>query len=220
MLLLAQAALAADLASGRYALALRISTIAEAGWLPKVRSVSTSRVMVDLIAVDGGWRQTTQVCAVDVVGTRLAKITIPDTFVAAIPRKTMYPTLVDGRFQADMGLDSVGFVGDVMPATLADAADWDKDGHPGATVHAKVAVLGGGDVYVAQAAWLLLDGQVKDGVVEGQLLVRRFDQRTYGGDPEWLGMDTRLTADEKKSSFRMVPVAADAGCAEVVAATR
>lgn len=220
MLMLASLALAADLPAGRYALAIRIATTAEASWLPTVRSVSTSRVLVDLRLEGIEWRQSGRVCAVDIVGSRVARITVPAPFVAAIPAKTVTPRLTDGGYYADMGLDSVGFVGDVMPATLADAPDWDHDGHPGATVHAKVTVLGRGELYVAQAAWLVLDGQVKDGGATGALRVRRFEQRTYGADPDWLALDTRLTADETRSSFDLIPIAADAGCDEVIAATQ
>lgn len=220
MLLLAPLAFGADLAAGRYALAIRIATTAEASWLPTVRSVSTSRVLVDLRQEGGLWRQEGRVCAVDIVGSRVARITVPAPFIAAIPPKTVTPRMKDGGFYADMGLDSVGFQGDVLPATLADAPDWDHDGHPGATVLAKVAVLGRGEIYVAQAAWLVLDGQVKDGGATGPLRVRRFEQRTYGADPEWLALDTRLSADESRSSFDLIPIAPDADCEDVIAATQ
>lgn len=220
MLILANLALGADLVAGRYALALRIATTAEAGWLPTVRSVSTSRVLVDLSEEAGVWRQSTRVCAVDTVGSKLARIEVPPMFIAAIPPKVVVTRVVDGGFYADMGLDSVGFVGDVMPASIAEAPDWDHDGHPAATVRAKVTVLGGGELYVAQAAWLVLDGRVTEGGAEGPLRVRRFEQRTYGADPGWLAMETKLTADDSRSTFQLIRIAADAGCAEVIAATQ
>jgi hypothetical protein len=211
-------ALADELPEGRYALAIRISTIAEAAWLPTLRSTSTSRVLVELHRDGDGWTQTARVCAVDIAGSRVAQIEVPAPFIAAMPVKTQAPTQHDGRFEADLGLDQVGFVGTVLPET--PPPDWDGDGHPGATVHARVAVLGGGDLYVAQAAWLELDGTVADGGARGRLRVHRFEQRTYGATPDWLAIQTKLSADEAKSSFVLLPLGAEAGCPEVIAATR
>ncbi len=217
MLWLTSAAFAAELASGSYALSIRVSTVANAPWLPTIRSTSTSRVLVELEEADGQWSQTAKVCRVDIDAGRLARLEIPDAFVAALAIRYSTPIIADGHYRVDLGLDRVGFIGDTLPTRADQAGDWDGDGFPAATVRVRFGGIGGGQLFIAQAAWFVLDGIVTERGATGKLEVLRFEQRTLGGNPGWLATETTLSADPTRSSFNLEPLVAGAGCADVLA---
>ncbi len=202
---------------GRYALTLRVSTLADAPWFPTLRGGSTSHVLVDLTEVGGALVQRGQVCRVDIDGGAIARIEVPDAFLAAQPPREVVATVVDGTYRADLGLDIVGFSGTgALPTSLASTIDWDEDGRPAATIVVHIPAIGAAEMYVVQAAQMVIEGPVTDGGASGRIEVLRFEQATLGARPNWLAAKTQVRVDSKRSGFTLRPLPAQAGCAEVL----
>lgn len=205
---------------GRYALVLKVATLATSPWFPTVPGASTSTVLVDLRRDGEGWTQTGRVCGVVVDGGAIARIEVPPAFLAAMTPSRVVPALEGARFRADLGLDVVGFRGGALPGSIAETYDWDGDGRPAATIRLHIPALGAAELYVVQAAHVVLDGTITASGVRGGIEVRRFEQETLGASPAWLAAKTHMTVDLPRSGFTMVPVAPDATCADLVGRTR
>lgn len=220
IVLLASLAAAEGLPPGRYALAVDVVTRAELPWFPPTRGGSRSDVLVDLAWEEGVLVQRGRVCRVDIDAGRLATIEVPPAFLAALKPTRAEVVVEGGRYRADLGVETVGFVGDILPADAASAADWDGDGRAGATIKLRIPAIGAAEIYVAQVAHLVLSGHLVEGEVRGGIEVRRFEQVTLGAKPGWLAARSRVTVDVPRSGFVLRPIGADAGCGEVLAARR
>jgi len=110
---------------------------------------------------------------------------------------------------------------DPMP-TLADPTgsfDQDGDGHPGMTVLLN-GVFAGSSVYTAQRWWTELDGTiVTPDYIEGPILHAN-ETNTLGADPPALAYQTQNAPheDPTRSFFRMVRVADETTCADLIEA--
>lgn len=219
MILLLATAIAAPappLAPGRYGLVIQVATVADTPWFTAVRGSSTSRAIVELDYTASGLRQRQRVCAVSIDGRALARIEVPPAFVAALPERDLSVATPGDGYVVDLGLDVVGFEGDgPLPTSIAGTTDWDGDGHPAATIRLHLPAFGAAELYVVQAARLVLTGVRSGEGVDGTVTVGRFEQATLDARPAWLAMQTRVRVDETRSWFRLRPLPDGAGCEEI-----
>ncbi len=207
---------AETLPSGRYALEIRVATLADAPWFPTLKGGSTSHVLVDLSVGDGAPELRSRVCRVDVDGGKIARIEVPAAFLAAQAPRTVPADLDAGWLRVDMGLDVVGYDGTgPLPTALDATTDWDGDGKPAATILVHIPALGTAEMYVVQAAQLVLSGPIADGGAAGSVEVLRFEQATLGARPGWMAAKTQVRVDPKRSGFTLRPIAADGTCVEI-----
>lgn len=207
------------LAPGRYALTLRVATLADAPWFPTVRGGSTSHVLVDLSGAPEAMTQRSRVCRVDIDGGGIARIEVPPAFLAALGPREVTADTSGGRYRVDLGSDVVGYAGDgPLPTDLAQTTDWDGDGHPAATIRVHIPAIGAAQMYVVQAARLVLDGAIGTTGASGSIDVRRFEQKTLGARPGWLASKTEVRVDPTRSGFTLTAIGPEAGCDAVVAA--
>lgn len=204
-----------SLMPGRYVLVLKVATLATAPWFPTVPGASTSTVLVDLVREGDGWLQTGRVCGVQIDGGAIARIEVPPAFLAAMTPSRVVPSLDGAHFRADLGLDVVGFRRGSLPTSLDETYDWDGDGRPAATIRLHIPAIGDAELYVVQAAHVILDGTVTATGIRGGIEVRRFEQDTLGATPSWLAAKTRMTVDLGRSGFTMAPVAPETTCADL-----
>lgn len=218
-----------DAWEGRYAMELRVGSIARVPVMGAQRSVTRSLLLVDLERQGGRLIQRQQVCDVAIVGSRM-KMTVPPAFVRSLaPRE--YPAEVRGdapvrSYTADSGIDHVGYdprlTGGALPrdASSPGVVDSDGDGEPGATVVGHFPIVGSVRLFVAQRAHLVLHGQQRtEGRVDGTVEVVALEQRTLGASRGFFNRTLPLSPDPAASRFTMIrtPVA---GCAELVKGAR
>lgn len=183
------------------------------GWVP----VTTRSLVLAELARDGdGFRVTQRVCDVRVLGGKPAVTTMPPALIAAIPPQ-VYPLSVrqEGttlRIAADPGPTRVGQDGQGAPV------DFEGDGRPGATVWLDVPVLGRVEVYVAQLGHTRWAGTWTEAGGAGRAEVVILEQRTLGASHAMFTGDRPTRVLSEASRFRLVPLAAGAGCAEALAA--
>lgn len=138
-----------------------------------------------------------------------------DAFVAAFEPSRAEIALTeteDGwRMTADPGPLCVGCRGDTLPVDASEAADWEGDGKPGATVWVQVPVLGRMEVYVAQLGHSSFVGAVRDGVITGQVRVHAMEQRTLGASHRVAAGQTPIAPVAEGSRFTLEPVE-EGGC--------
>lgn len=217
----------AGLGPGAWALRLETATTAIVPVLGPTRggSVSVSAVTVDA-APDGALRFTHRPCAVEMVGASgRARMSVSPAFVAAIPAKTTAARLTPEGWRIDLGLDVVGYDPAAAPAPPRApdhpaVRDFDADGRPGATVRLEVPVLGSVELYVAQAAHVVLEAGRPDGRgLAGQVRTLRFEQSTLGASHKLFAANPEIRPDPARSSFRLAP-ASGPGCPAALAALR
>ena len=116
----------------------------------------------------------------------MIKMIFPDKFVAALGKHT-YPIQIERdaqgwRYRADLGVERIGYRADAvdgkLPTQIDDPAvyNWDRDGHPGATLILAVPLLPDGELYVVQRGQSILNGRVvTPGRIDGGIEVRSFD---------------------------------------------
>ena len=218
-----------DAWEGRYAMELRVGSIARVPLMGAQRSVTRSLLLVDIERQAGRLVQRQRVCDVSIVGARM-KMTVPPAFVRAlVPRE--YPAEVRGEspvrsYTADSGVDHVGYdprlTGGTLPrdASSPGVVDSDGDGEPGATVVGHFPIVGSVRLFVAQRAHLVLHGrQSTEGRVDGTVEVVTLEQRTLGASRGIFNRTLPLAPDPAASRFTLIrtPVA---GCAELVKGAR
>ncbi len=210
---------------GAWALRLETATTAIVPVLGATRggSISVSAVTVDA-GPDGSLRFTHRPCTVEMVGAGgRARMSVSPSFVAAIPAKTTAARLTAEGWRIDLGLDVVGYdpaVAAAPPRAPDHPAirDFDADGHPGATVRLDVPVLGAVELYVAQAAHVVLErGRPAAGGLRGQVRTLRFEQSTLGASHKLFAANPEIRPDPARSSFLLAP-AAGPGCPAALAA--
>lgn len=208
---------------GRYALQLRVASVARTPMIGTTHSVATSVMLVDLRRQDGGWMQSHRVCEARVdSGSPLARLVIPREFVDALPVRDYRATLgpdVGSRYTADMGTEAIGFdparTGGTLPreADAPGVEDPDGDGEPGATLRLRVPGLGSARLFIVQRSHLVLNGRrVEPGRIEGSIDVRLQEQHTLGADPGIFRQNPSISADPQRSGFTLIRVAPGTGC--------
>jgi len=188
--------------AGDYALVVRFTTATRApfvGWV-HADTITTSRVR--LSEGSDGWAAEQVTCEVEIDGGAPARTTVPPAFVASLsPQRYAIRTGEAGRaLRADPGPTWVGQQAD------GTVLDQEGDGHPGATVWVDVPVIGRVDVYVAQHAHTVLDGQWTPAGAVGRVEVITMNQRTLGASNRLLASDRPTRLVEDGSRFALVPI--------------
>jgi hypothetical protein len=211
----------ADVWEGRYAMELRVGSVARVPVMGAQRSVTRSLLLVEVERRGGRLVQRQRVCDVDIDSPHV-RMTVPAAFVRALaPRE--YTAEVRGNapersYTADSGVDHVGYdprlTGGALPADARSpgVVDSDGDGAPGATVVGHFPVVGKVRFFVAQRAHVVLHGRrTSDDRVEGGVEVRVLEQRTLGASNRMFARTLPLRPDPATSGFTMVRTDA-AGC--------
>lgn len=178
---------------------------------------------------DGGWTQHQELCAIDIESDTKAQTVLPPTFIQAVPTRT-YPVTIefDGKqwvYRADPGPNHIGYdpslSGGVVPRRKSDpgVVDFEADGHPGATVHLQVPVIGSVRMYIAQRGWPLYQGVIENGVVRGEVASNGNESRTLGASIGLFAVSPTISPIASLSRFHMEPLSdASVGCPELEAA--
>jgi hypothetical protein len=230
MLLLGLGALPADTAAadhaweGRWAMELTVATRASLPLLPAVRSSTVSLLLVDIErTAEGRLRQHHRVCDARAEGGGLARLHLPDRFVAALPARS-YPVrfAAGGGYSADLGSEAIGFDPSVTGGRLPESADapgvidGDGDGAPGMTVLMDLPGRSGIRLHIAQSTHLRLLGRATSpDRIAGSVEIVSLDQRTLGADPAMFARSPRTSPDPGASGFRMVRLPPNSGCETV-----
>lgn len=189
---------------GRYVMTLHVVSRAKVpvvGWVPS-RTVTT--VLVDLTRLgEQRYQQRHEVCDIRILSdARQVHVTIPRSFVDAMPDKT-YPVTLERDddtwlYVADLEKDHIGFdpaLTGSVPERSQDpgVTDPDSDGHPGMTVVLKVPVFGRTELYVAQFGWLQVRAPVVNPArIEGRLEVAALQQRTLKASNPLFSLSPRI----------------------------
>lgn len=144
-----------------------------------------------------------QPCAVETTPVLGTSTIYSEAFVRALRGPERQATLAEGRFRAAW-----------QHALGPDDAD--GDGQPGVTVTVKQAILGQGDVYVAQKSSVVLDGRVDGERIVGKVTVDTA-QEVLGATTWWLKLSTRQRPDRDRSAFVLAPVPSGMDCAALLA---
>lgn len=213
--------------AGRWAMELRITSVARIPLIGNQHSVTTSWMLVDLQQEGTRWIQRHQVCDFrvdsDAGGARLI---VPPAFVRSLPTR-VYPislTPANGRgsCRADMGVEVIGLDRSFSDVSLPTNArhpgvrDTDGDGAPGATIEMQIPALGRVKLYVVQRSHLVLNGRrAPDGSVRGAVDIRVQEQRTIGARPGLLGRSPAIRPVSARSDFALVRVPDTTECADL-----
>ena len=174
----------------------------------------------------------TRPCKLQPQTTRpIATTTIPQAFVDNLPRKHV-PLVMSAdasgqwSFIGDMQPQDVGWtrarhrpVPDALVPQDADhpaVLDFERDGHPGATIHLEAPLFGDIEIYVVQTAHTVLSASNAEGdVIEGQANPRDFAQRTIGASNRLFISNPDIELDAGQSRFRLARVPAGTTCADL-----
>jgi len=175
-----------------------------------------------------GWRGEHVACSVQVeTGIKLARTTLPPAFVEAVPL-VRYPFVVEekgGRRHVAMDLPGtdLGFdpqlSGGRVPQDRDDAgvADTDMDGHPGVTVHLEAPLFGLIKNYIVQHTVSIMRGEERaPGLIEGDLTMTEFQQRTIGASNMLFRGNPRIRPIDGVATFRMVRVPEGSTCPQLI----
>lgn len=211
---------------GRFAMRLRVASTAKLPLLPTERSVTTSLMLVDLDRMgEGGVIQHHRVCDVWVEGSSSAvRTVIPRAFVDGLPDRRYSASLDPAgdklHYTADLGFEAIGFdpraTGGKLPDGSGDPGirDTDNDGEPGATVELRVPLVGRVRLFIAQRSHLVLRGaQAGPDRIAGNVDIQVLEQRPLGADPGLFNRTPDLRPDSANSSFTMIRVPDEMGCA-------
>ena len=130
---------------------VNVASTMKAPFVGRVHILTRSLLKVSMEEVDGTVRAHQKLCHIAVEDDmRVSETKIPQQFVDAIPPETYSITYdeVSGAYHADLGPYAVGFDpeinGGLLPTKKArlGVVDTDQDGHPGATVHVQIGLLG------------------------------------------------------------------------------
>ena len=214
-----------DAWEGRYALEMRVASVARVPVMGEQRSVTRSLLLVEVERSGGRLVQRQRVCDV-AIRTPNVRMTVPDAFVHALaPREYTAEVRGDaahGRYSADPGIEYVGYdprlTGGALPRDRRSpgVVDSDGDGEPGATVVGHFPVFGRVSFFVAQRSHLVLRGrQLSADRVEGAVDVLLLEQRTLGSSNRFFGQTLAVRPDPAASGFTMLRTTFR-GCPELV----
>lgn len=213
--------------AGRWAMELRIGSVARVPVVGQQRSITTSRMLVDIASGPRGWTQRHQVCDVrvesDAPGMRMV---VPEAFVRSLPAREYPISFRDAaggsRYTADVGLETIGLdpsrLGTDLPSDPQHPAvrDSDGDGAPGATIQMKLRLLGTVRLYIVQRSHLVLHGRRDaDDSVRGRVEIRMQEQQTVGARPAFFARSATILPDSGRSEFTLVRVPQATDCASL-----
>ena len=216
-----------DAWSGRWALELRVASVAKLPLLPSQRSVTVSWMLVDLEQGAEGWTQRHRVCDVRVDNSSLGvRMAIPRAFVQALPQRqyaiSLRNTPAGWSYTADMGVETIGLEAGYSAARLPRSArdpgvrDTDGDGAPGATVEMFLPVVGKARLFVVQRSHLVLSGRGTNGDgLYGDVEIRAQQQNTVGADPGMFRRSPAIEPDAARSGFTLARVPHRTSCADL-----
>gem|GEM_PF-777018 len=212
---------------GRYLMELRVASTARLPLMPADRTTTTSHLLVDIRrGPDGRLVQHHRVCAVQMANSSPMRTNVPATFLNALKARR-YPVRLDAaganwRYEADLGLDAIGFdpgaTGGRLPESPDDPGviDADGDGNPGATIEVRVPLVGTGRLFIAQQTHLVLRADARSPRrIEGQVEIRKLEQRTLGADPARFRRTPGISPDPGRSGFTMVRLPDGYGCSDI-----
>jgi len=192
--------------SGRWALVEVMPGVADLPFVGHVELTTISGLFVD-IGQDGCGLSMTQTYAfIDVeMHPAVVKTTVPEVFVSCLPSVVQTATLrraaggwaMSGATLVQVrGAHLAGSEGDPLPTSPDDSrvVDEDGDGHPGLTVHVRLAGIVSGNTYVIQRLTTALRGTVEDA-------------NTVTGTVDWTGEEIVLAASNPllKMSYTYEP---------------
>ena len=165
-------------------------------------------------------------CTLRTSATRnIATTTIPQAFVDALPLKRyplqLTPEGEGWRVRGDMRPQYIGWdpaKARAVPTSPDDAAvfDFERDGHPGATVHLDAPVLGEIEIYIVQVAHTILEGTWDGGsAMGGRTQVKAFQQRSIAASNRLFVQNPEVRLDNTQSTWRLVRVPAGTACADI-----
>ena len=209
---------------GRFALDLRLATVARVPLVGAQRSVTRSLLLVEARRTGQGWTQRQRVCDVRISGGS-ARMDVPDAFVRSIHVRELasrFPAADGARYRADLGEERFGFdpalTGGAVPrhGRAPGVVDSDRDGSPGVTVVGRFPLFGRVRIFFAQRSHLVLDGRrTAPGRIDGRLDVLALEQRTLGASNRLFGRNIRVDPDEERSGFTLVAVPQVRNCEEL-----
>jgi hypothetical protein len=195
--------------------------------MPADRATTISHLLVDLRrGPDGRLVQHHRVCAVQMENSSPMRTSVPNTFLNALKARR-YPVQLESngtswRYEADLGLDAIGFdpgaTGGRIPESPDEPGviDADGDGNPGATIEVRVPLVGTGRLFIAQQTHLVLRADVRaPRRIEGEVEIRKLEQRTLGADPARFRRTPGIRPDPGRSGFTMVRLPDGYGCADI-----
>lgn len=199
----------APLAPGDYLLEVEIASETKLPFFGRARVTTTTlaAARIDLGADGLELSQTT--CSVSVDGGAPARTVVPAAFVDAFPTQR-YPVVLteDGSgwaFTADPGPICIGCDGG-LPASAAEATDWEGDGRPGGTIELRVPIFGRVLVYVAQRSHVVYEGRSANGGASGALRFVDLEQITLGASHPGFSFSPKVEPVPAESRFRLTPL--------------
>lgn len=216
-----------DAWTGRWAMELRVASVAKMPLLPAQRSVTVSWMLVDLEPSARGWTQRHRVCEVRVDGSSPGiRMAVPRAFVQALPQRqyavALRSTPTGWSYTADMGIETIGleagFSETELPRSPGDPGvqDTDGDGAPGATVEMFLPMVGRARLFIVQRSHLVLSGRGGAGAgVRGEVEIRVQQQSTLGADPRMFRRSPEIRPDAAKSGFTLARVPRGTTCTEL-----
>lgn len=210
--------------TGSWGLEMQTTVAAKLPVIGDLRTTSTTRILIQLTPDGDQWTAHHEVCQTQ-TNSKIVKTEIPDTYIAAIPKKT-YPVNVDSRAGVDhFALDMRPFFMGFDPATCGSPpedpdspclVDADSDGHPGVTIRVRPPLFSWMEVYVAQTSRTLLDGVVVNGSeIAGTVEVRDATTTVLGATRSMFAHSPKTRILQDESAFVMKRIKVDATCADV-----
>ena len=220
-----------DVRTFAYKQSTRILVDSPVGGTAPSDTVSLSRVTWTRVGTELSWVE--ELCSLTSTEVHDTQTTFPDAFLRAVPDYTRTGTLsaaeTGAEFRAGPFVDVLGArlddpSRDSLPTRESDSRQWDQDGdgEPGMTVHVDQAILGEGDVYVAQRTETTLEGVVVAADrIEGWVTLEQ-EQVLYDASTWWLELDTNQRPDTAREHnyFVLQQVEDATTCDDIVARQR
>ena len=207
--------------SGRYGIFLQTASHSHVPVLGRIPSASVAWIVVDV--ADGMTTQTT--CRVEMKGGgERASVRLGDGFVESLEVRRVPMVWTEDAsgwsLHLDQGEVHIGYDPRLtaLPSEPDDVGvlDFDGDGNPGGTVVVTVPIVNEVQMYLVQHTHTLLDGRLgPEGTLSGTVSSRVMEQRTLAATHRLFSVSLKMSLDEERSYWWMVPVSADASCAEL-----
>lgn len=206
---------------GRYGLYLKTASHAHVPVLGQIPSATAAWIMVDV--GDEVMSQTT--CRVDMEGGgERASVRLGDGFVEALGTKQVPMVWTEDEagwsLHLDQGAVHIGYDPSLpeLPTKPDDVGvlDFDGDGNPGGTVVVSVPIVDEVQMYLVQHTHTLLDGRLgPESSLSWTVSSRVMEQRTLAATHRLFSVSLKMSLDEERSLWWMVPIAAATTCADI-----
>ncbi|MFT6146719.1 MAG: hypothetical protein ACJATT_001518 [Myxococcota bacterium] len=172
---------------------------------------------VDTVEMDGGLTYVERTCDVSTSRVFGTTTSYSPAFIASLVSRSRTGRIVGDQLTAGPYVQVIGADPNASVLTADTALDTDGDGLPGVTISVRQAVMGQGDVYVAQRSTssftMVRVGDGWSGTISNVVEEVVLDATTW-----WLKADrtSRPHPDSSESTVSWVPVGATTTCAEVL----